>query len=242
MDDSYLIKIESVVLSDGLLTELANVIDKIYDEVKTSSSSLVDYTFKTKHGQETTIHTKEECSKQKIPKDLAEIKFYFYSNNKNVRVSIHIGLMTPDSQINVSSDDKIWNRGVAILLKEIIDEHARKFNKWIRKWSSKFIVGLSILGLVYSIYYVISLFIPNDSHSSTLNNSQYLMLVLNLISWLYVYPSLSSVLVLSFFFPVIEHKKMLRVRIRKYVGLLMSAVIVGIFVEIFTKSISNIFF
>ena len=75
MDDSYLIKIESVVLSDGLLTDLANLIDKIYDEVKTSSSSLVDYTFKTKHGQETTIHTKEECSKQKIPKDLAEIKF-----------------------------------------------------------------------------------------------------------------------------------------------------------------------
>ena len=112
MDDSYLIKIESVVLYDGLLTDLANLIDKIYDEVKTSSSSLVDYTFKTKHGQETTLHTKEECSKQKIPKDLAEIKFYFYSNNKNVRVSIHIGLMTPDSQINVSSDDKNMEYGI----------------------------------------------------------------------------------------------------------------------------------
>jgi hypothetical protein len=42
LDDSYLIKIESVVLSDGLSTDLTNLIDKIYNKVKTSSSSLVD--------------------------------------------------------------------------------------------------------------------------------------------------------------------------------------------------------
>ena len=241
MNDRYTIKIESVVISPELINELANSIDEIHNKVKNSSSDVVDYTFKRKHGQETTVHTKEECSKQKISTDLDEISFSFYSNHKSVTVSLHFGLTAPDSKIYVSSDDKIWNRGVAMQINEIIKEYERKFNKWIRKWSSKIIVGLLILGLISFIYYVVSLLSLNDSHNTTLDDSQYLSLDINLFLLTSLYPSVFSVWALSFFFPAIEHKKMIRVRIRKIIGGATIFIIGGLIIEIFTKAVSTIF-
>lgn len=206
-------KIPSVFVTEDLLRDLCDVLDKEFASNASERFVRLEYHSEGKNKDYTTTDS-SQFIKNSIQKDTQYLRLRFYSSTKDI--DIWLGISGYRKEFEVSGNEPIWVAGITKRLEEIFEKHKSSHGPlYTASWLWVIFVSSSvILGFAYwFVFYQAREKVSEGIFLAVVFSAGSAFGILGLLRWLY---------------PDAETKFMRRVKARKAILAVIGTIVLGI--------------